>query len=478
MIRPLLLIVTLIFCSIGSISAKQKASPSDRVFINTRIPQHIEEFPRLVAHGLIAQIDKVKSKEGYSHSTIADIQRTLMSMDVEEFQIEAKKRFLSQFNANEIKSLYEWQSSGFGKRIIRLYEFSHTTVGLQQMKTFFSQPTPVDRKRLRLIKKLAIKIKEIEILINLAAQTQTAIQVALNTSINSSASSYKEVYNQVKRIALKNQGVAKNIIYTDFMHTFRLVLKKDLKKLLEFSQSDIGKKFFLVRQKIITESAVKIAKNIVQQLQPDKDIVLNTQLSVITSTIKKVDFEGVFAKGLSAYKNRQYASAFTNFEKIAKQGHPKAQYYLGRMYQNGFHANKDSIKAYAWHSVAGNQGLKVAQKTADDLLSGFSIVETSKAGKVSRDYISNYHSQAAQRQKSKQQSLLEAKASERLRTKNRERAAALKKLSKESSKQKKRRLAKEKKQKIYRQLVIEHYPIPGLIGVIPEILVKPDLKAK
>lgn len=54
---------------------------------------------------------------------------------------------------------------------------------------------------------------------------------------------------------------------------------------------------------------------------------------------------------------KDYAQAFKWYGKAAEQGHAKAQYNLGAMYDNGEGVTQDPIRAANWYRKAAEQGI-------------------------------------------------------------------------------------------------------------------------
>lgn len=67
-----------------------------------------------------------------------------------------------------------------------------------------------------------------------------------------------------------------------------------------------------------------------------------------------------FEEGLSLYRRAYYASALREFRKLADQGHARAQYRLGLMYENGLGVRQDYAEAMTWWHKAAEQGLAKA----------------------------------------------------------------------------------------------------------------------
>jgi uncharacterized protein len=53
---------------------------------------------------------------------------------------------------------------------------------------------------------------------------------------------------------------------------------------------------------------------------------------------------------------QDYQAALSWYRKAANQGHDKAQYMLGIMYENGYGVNMDDKIALTWYKKAADQG--------------------------------------------------------------------------------------------------------------------------
>ena len=65
---------------------------------------------------------------------------------------------------------------------------------------------------------------------------------------------------------------------------------------------------------------------------------------------------GDFDDGVRLYAARDYLSAAAAFQRSATQGHAKAQYNLGFMYENGQGVPQDFGEAQRWYEQAAKQG--------------------------------------------------------------------------------------------------------------------------
>ena len=68
-----------------------------------------------------------------------------------------------------------------------------------------------------------------------------------------------------------------------------------------------------------------------------------------------------FYKGLLAYNNGDYATAFEEWTPLAEQGDADAQYNLAIMYDNGQGVLQDYQTAVKWYTLAAEQGLAKSQ---------------------------------------------------------------------------------------------------------------------
>jgi len=68
-----------------------------------------------------------------------------------------------------------------------------------------------------------------------------------------------------------------------------------------------------------------------------------------------------FNEALRAYQVGDYATAFERFERLADEGDPDAQYYVGFMHAQGLGAPQDYARAANWYERAALQGYAPAQ---------------------------------------------------------------------------------------------------------------------
>ena len=68
-----------------------------------------------------------------------------------------------------------------------------------------------------------------------------------------------------------------------------------------------------------------------------------------------------FDKGLAAYRNEDYATAFKEWKPLAEQGNASAQVNLGIMYEFGRGVPEDHKEAFKWYKLAAEQGYAEGQ---------------------------------------------------------------------------------------------------------------------
>ena len=74
-------------------------------------------------------------------------------------------------------------------------------------------------------------------------------------------------------------------------------------------------------------------------------------------SVARADYD----KGISAAKQGDYSAAFEEWSISAKNGHPKAQYNLGVLFENGLGTELDLLQAAKWYIVAAERDYAPAQ---------------------------------------------------------------------------------------------------------------------
>lgn len=70
---------------------------------------------------------------------------------------------------------------------------------------------------------------------------------------------------------------------------------------------------------------------------------------------------GPLEDGAAAYERKDYATALRLWRPLAGQGHARAQFHLGGMYDIGQGVPQDDAQAVAWYRKAADQGLAETQ---------------------------------------------------------------------------------------------------------------------
>ena len=82
--------------------------------------------------------------------------------------------------------------------------------------------------------------------------------------------------------------------------------------------------------------------------------------------------------------------AATWYRKAGEKGVSDAQFRLGTMYENGTGVPKDIEYAYAWYIVAGHLGSQQALTAAEKLRSTLTMEQRPHAEKLSRAFVQEY----------------------------------------------------------------------------------------
>src|SRR5215470_4742780 len=71
--------------------------------------------------------------------------------------------------------------------------------------------------------------------------------------------------------------------------------------------------------------------------------------------------------GITAYQNRDYATAQRELQPLADRGDPRAQRLVGLMYRDGLGVRKDLIRAYMWFDLAAQRNQYGAAQLRDEV---------------------------------------------------------------------------------------------------------------
>jgi len=100
---------------------------------------------------------------------------------------------------------------------------------------------------------------------------------------------------------------------------------------------------------------------------------------------------------MSAYDQGDYRTAFTEFEQLAHQDDPDAQYMLGRMYARGQGVVQDYVQAHKWFNLAASRGHRDAPRARDDIAQRMTPNQIAEAQRLAREWQPGGGGSAAQR---------------------------------------------------------------------------------
>jgi TPR repeat protein len=90
-------------------------------------------------------------------------------------------------------------------------------------------------------------------------------------------------------------------------------------------------------------------------------------------------FAGPWEDGMAAYNRGDYVPAIQVFRVMAAQGNAKAQSVLGVMYRRGQGVARNSVRAFAWFSLAAAHGDREAQAKLREVSKTLTPEEVSQA---------------------------------------------------------------------------------------------------
>ena len=91
-------------------------------------------------------------------------------------------------------------------------------------------------------------------------------------------------------------------------------------------------------------------------------LILNAPVLGAEVTSKQTDsVEQRFEQAHLAVKNKNYHEAFQRLSKLADEGHPEAQHFVGLMYEKGIGVKKNLRKAVSYYHRAADQNVGEAQ---------------------------------------------------------------------------------------------------------------------
>jgi TPR repeat protein len=104
-------------------------------------------------------------------------------------------------------------------------------------------------------------------------------------------------------------------------------------------------------------------------------------------------FAGPWEDGMAAYNRGDYVPAIQVFRVMAAQGNAKAQHLVGVMYHKGEGVARNSVRAFAWFSLAAAQGDRDAQAKLREVSQSMTPEEIAQARDMAQACAtSNYRS--------------------------------------------------------------------------------------
>jgi peptidoglycan hydrolase-like protein with peptidoglycan-binding domain len=86
--------------------------------------------------------------------------------------------------------------------------------------------------------------------------------------------------------------------------------------------------------------------------------------------------------GMTAYENRDYATAHRELQPLADTGDARAQRLVGLMYRDGLGVRQDWIRAYMWFELAARAGQQGAADLRNELARRMDISQISEAERM------------------------------------------------------------------------------------------------
>ena len=83
---------------------------------------------------------------------------------------------------------------------------------------------------------------------------------------------------------------------------------------------------------------------------------------------------------------QDYVEAANWYRKAAEQGHAEAQNNLGLMYGIGQGVQQNYVQAHMWYNLAGAQGLEQAAKNRDNVAKRMTPAQIAEAQKLAREW--------------------------------------------------------------------------------------------
>ena len=102
---------------------------------------------------------------------------------------------------------------------------------------------------------------------------------------------------------------------------------------------------------------------------------------------------GPWEDGMAAYNRGDYVPAIRLFRPLAEQGNARAQHLIGVMYHKGEGVARNSVRAFAWFSLAAARGDAKAKAELRDVSQAMTPQEISQSREMAQACeASNYRS--------------------------------------------------------------------------------------
>ena len=93
---------------------------------------------------------------------------------------------------------------------------------------------------------------------------------------------------------------------------------------------------------------------------------------------------GPWDDGTAAYNRGDYMPAIRLFRPLAEQGNARAQHLIGVMYHKGEGVSRNSVRAFAWFSLAAAHGDREAKAKLRDVSQTMTPEELSQAREMAQ----------------------------------------------------------------------------------------------
>jgi TPR repeat protein len=114
---------------------------------------------------------------------------------------------------------------------------------------------------------------------------------------------------------------------------------------------------------------------------------------ILAAQILSSALAGPFEDGMAAYNRGDYVPAIQVFRVMAAQGDAKAQHLVGMMYHKGEGVARNSVRAFAWFSLAAAHGDRDAKAKLRDVSKTLTPEELAQAREMAQACeTSNYRS--------------------------------------------------------------------------------------